>query len=300
MRGTVREGRLRRRVGGGARFAISRAFTIHVKRSIRAPFMPDRKKRQPRVILAIAGYDPSSGAGVTADIKTIAAHGCYGVTCITALTVQSTRGVMRVAPLAGSLIAETLEQLFEDLEISAVKIGMLGSAEAARAVAHFLDRHNVRHVVLDPIIKSSSGASLISEDGLQVLKEQLLHKASVITPNIEEAAMLTGLSVANPREMEAAAARLHHLGPRNVIITGGHLDSPRDLISRAGQPCTLLKGRKIPGNSTHGTGCVFSTSLACELARGRDLLRAARAAKRFVTSALQSAPVIGKGIGPVL
>jgi hydroxymethylpyrimidine/phosphomethylpyrimidine kinase len=262
--------------------------------------MPNRKKRQRRVVLAIAGYDPTSGAGVTADIKTITAHGCYGVSCITALTVQSTRGVMRVEPLAGSLIAETLEQLFDDVEISAVKIGMLGSAEAAKAVVQFLDRHNVRHVVLDPIIRSSSGARLISEKGLQVLKEKLLRKASVITPNVEEAAALTGMSVGNPAEMEAAAAQLHHLGPRDVIITGGHLDSPHDLISRAGQPSALLKGRKIPGTSTHGTGCAFSTSLACELALGRDLLQAARAAKRFVTSALQNAPAIGKGIGPVL
>lgn len=296
----MREGALARGIGGDFRFARGGAFTIHVKTSIRALFMPNRKKRQPRVVLTVAGYDPSSGAGVTADIKTIAAHGCYGVSCITALTVQSTRGVMRVEPLAGSLIAETLEQLFDDVEISAVKIGMLGSVEAAKAVTQVLDRHNVRHVVLDPIIKSSSGARLISEEGLQFLKEQLLRKASVITPNVEEAATLAGMVVANAAEMEAAAARLHHLGPRNVIITGGHLDSPHDLISRAGQPSRLLKGRRIPGTSTHGTGCAFSTSLACELALGRDLLQAARAAKRFVTSALQIAPAIGKGIGPVL
>jgi len=262
--------------------------------------MPDRKKRQPRVILTIAGYDPSSGAGVTADIKTIAVHGCYGVSCITALTVQSTRGVIRVEPLAGRMITETLEQLFDDVEVSAVKIGMLGSAEAAKAVAQFLDRHSLGHVVLDPIIQSSSGARLISEEGLRIVKEQLLAQASVITPNIEEAAALTGIKIGNLRQMEAAAARLHRLGARNVIITGGHLEAPHDLISGAGQPPTLLKGRRIRGSSTHGTGCAFSSSLACELALGRDLLEAARAAKRFVTSALRSAPAIGKGIGPVV
>lgn len=262
--------------------------------------MPGRKKPQPRVILTIAGYDPSSGAGVTADIKTIAAHGCYGVSCITALTVQSTRGVKRVEPIAGRLIAETLERLVDDLRLSAVKIGMLGSAEAAQAVARFLKRHRVPHVVLDPIIRSSSGARLISEKGVQVLKEQLLRKAFVITPNTDEAAALTGVKVTNVHEMEAAAARLHLLGARNVIITGGHLDAPHDLISRAGQPSTLLMGRRISGRSTHGTGCAFSTSLACELALGRDLPEAAKAAKRFVTSAIRNAPAIGKGIGPVI
>jgi hydroxymethylpyrimidine/phosphomethylpyrimidine kinase len=262
--------------------------------------MPDRKKRQSRVVLAIAGYDPSSGAGVTADIKTIAAHGCYGVSCITALTVQSTRGVMRVEPVAGRLIAETLEQLVDDLEISALKIGMLGSAEAAKAVTAFLKRHSVRHVVLDPIIKSSSGAPLISKAGLQVLKEQLICQASVITPNIQEAAALAGLKVNSSEEMETAALRLHQLGVRNVIITGGHLSAPHDLVCSAGQPSTLLKGRRVPGHSTHGTGCAFSTALACELALGHDLLQAATAAKRFVTSALRTAPAIGKGIGPVI
>src|SRR4051812_25752812 len=145
--------------------------------------MIQRKKRQPRVILSIAGYDPSSGAGITADIKTIAAHGCYGVTCITALTVQSTRGVARVEPVEGRIISETLQALMDDLEIAAIKIGMLGSAEAARSVAACLKRHPVRHIVLDPVMKSSSGAELISKDGLKILQERILPQAYVITPN---------------------------------------------------------------------------------------------------------------------
>jgi hydroxymethylpyrimidine/phosphomethylpyrimidine kinase len=262
--------------------------------------MARRKTSQPRVVLSIAGYDPSSGAGITADIKTIAAHGCYGVTCITALTVQSTRGVARVEPVEGRVIAETLERLIDDMEIHAVKIGMLGSAAAANAVAAFLRRHSITNVVLDPIIKSSSGADLITRDGLRVLKKRILAQASVITPNIEEAAALTGLRVTNPAEMEAAALRLHQLGARNVIITGGHLDPPNDLISRRGKPITMLKGKKVATRSTHGTGCAFSTALACELALGHDLLTAAKAAKRFVEAALRSAPAIGKGIGPVV
>jgi hydroxymethylpyrimidine/phosphomethylpyrimidine kinase len=262
--------------------------------------MPQRNPKQPLVILSIAGYDPSSGAGVTADIKTIAAHGCYGVTCITALTVQSTLGVARVEPMEGRVISETLEQLIDDLDIAAVKIGMLGSAEAARSVAAFLKRYSMKNVVLDPVIKSSSGVELIPREGLQVLKERILPQACVITPNADEAATLTGLSVTNPAEMEAAAARLHQLGARNLIITAGHFDPPHDLVSRPGKPVTLLQGKKIPSRSTHGTGCAFSTALACKLALGKELLEAAKAAKRYVESALRSAPAIGRGIGPVV
>jgi hydroxymethylpyrimidine/phosphomethylpyrimidine kinase len=262
--------------------------------------MAQRKKTQPRVVLSIAGYDPSSGAGVTADIKTIAAHGCYGVSCITALTVQSTRGVSRMEPVEGSVISDTLEQLINDLDIAAVKIGMLGSAEGANAVASFLKRHSMKNVVLDPVIKSSSGAELISRDGLHILRDRILAEAFVITPNIEEAAALTGLPVRNTAEMEPAAGRLHDLGARNVLITGGHLDPPHDLLSRECKQIEIIKGKKIAARSTHGTGCAFSTALACEIALGKDLLDGAKAAKRFVESALRNAPAIGKGIGPVL
>src|ERR1051326_8697592 len=207
--------------------------------------MPQRKKIQPRVVLSIAGYDPSSGAGVTADIKTIAAHRCYGVTCITALTVQSTRGVARVAPVESGLISETLEHLADDMEIQAVKIGMLGTARAVDVVAAFLQRHTIQNIVLDPIIKSSSGSELITSEGLQLLKDRLLPLAMIITPNIDEAAALTGIRVGTRREMQTAAARLHQLGARNVIITGGHLDLPHDLLSREGLPTAILRGKRI-------------------------------------------------------
>jgi len=150
--------------------------------------MTQRTQKFRPIVLSIAGYDPSSGAGITADVKTIAAHGCYGVTCITALTVQSTRGVKRVDAIEGRVITETLEELINDLDIAAVKIGMLGSAEAARAVAAFLKRHRLRHVVLDPVIRSSSGAELLSKEALLILKDRLLSMVSVITPNLDEAA----------------------------------------------------------------------------------------------------------------
>ena len=261
--------------------------------------MPSKQRTGPPVVLSIAGYDPSSGAGITADIKTIAAHRCYAVTCITALTIQSTQGVKRFETVDTRIITENLAELATDFELSAIRIGMLGSAEAARAVAAFIRRHQYSHVVLDPVLKSSSGAELISREGAQVLKERLLPLASVVTPNIDEAAALTGLEVSNVEQMRSAAAELHRLGARNVIVTGGHLDPPADLLSTTSREVTVLNGTKITGTSTHGTGCAFAASLACNLALGRSLPDAARAAKEFVALAMQTAVPLGKGLGPL-
>jgi hydroxymethylpyrimidine/phosphomethylpyrimidine kinase len=263
--------------------------------------MAQRNPKFRPIVLSIAGYDPSSGAGVTADVKTIAAHGCYGVTCITALTVQSTRGVKRVDAVEGRVITETLEELANDVDLAAVKIGMLGSAEAARAVAAFLKRHRPRWTVLDPVIRSSSGAELISKEALSILKERLMGMVHVITPNIDEAAVLTGMRVSSIDEMKSAALRLRAMGAKNVIVTGGHIDPPTDVISAAsGADVSVLKGRTVVSRSTHGTGCAFSTALACKLAQGQNVLAAAKAAKQFVETALRNAAAMGKGISPVV
>lgn len=263
--------------------------------------MPVSKAKHRPIVLSIAGFDPSSGAGITADIKTISTHKCYGVSCITSLTVQSTRGVKSIEPVEGRVITQSLEALADDLEIAAVKIGMLGSAEAARSVAAFLKRHHLRYVVLDPVLKSSSGMDLLEKDALPVLRDRVLPLATVITPNIAEAAELSGVKIASANDMEAAALALHRLGAQNVIITGGHLDPPADLVSlHPGKRVTMLSGEKVVTRSTHGTGCAFSTSLACNLAMGKKLVDAARAAKRFVESALRNPPVMGKGVGPII
>jgi hydroxymethylpyrimidine/phosphomethylpyrimidine kinase len=206
-----------------------------------------------------------------------------------------------VEPVEGRVITDALEELMSDLDIDAVKIGMLGSAEAARAVAAFLRRYQPRNVVLDPVLKSSSGATLLSRDGLQILKDRILGMVSVVTPNADEAAVLTGLTVNNLDEMGAAALRLRQSGARNVIVTGGHLDPPSDLVSMAAsQGFATLTGTKIAARSTHGTGCAFSTAVACKLAQGKNLATAAKAAKAFVESALKTAPTMGRGIGPVV
>jgi len=260
----------------------------------------------PTVVLTIAGFDPSSGAGVTADIKTIAAHGCYGVACITAMTVQSTGGVRRVEAVDPGLVTGTLEELAGDIPISAVHIGMLGTAKVARAVAEFLGRRSGKtklpHVVLDPVLKSSSGAELLDAPGTRVLIERLIPLADVITPNVDEAAVLTGLRVTDLEEMRAAAAKLHQMGSVGVVITGGHLDKAIDLLSfttKHGVEQEVFKAEKQRSTSTHGTGCAFATAMACHLALDRGLAEAALLAKTYVTAAIAAGHPLGRGTGPV-
>lgn len=256
----------------------------------------------PPVVLTIAGFDPSSGAGVTADIKTIAAHECYGVACITALTIQSTRGVRRVESVSSKVIGETLEELVSDIGVEAVHIGMLGNAEAIEVVADFLGRMKLPHVVLDPILKSSSGADLVDAAGTQLLIEKLLPLAEIITPNLDEASVLTGTPVTSLDQMREAATRLHGMGAANVVVTGGHLDKAIDLLSfgtARGFEQEVFKADRQRSNSTHGTGCAFATALACHLAHGRGLPEAVLLSKAYVSAAMANAHPLGKGTGPL-
>ena len=256
----------------------------------------------PPVVLTIAGFDPSSGAGVTADIKTIAGHGCYGVGCVTALTVQSTAGVRRVEPVSPELITETLDELHADLAIAAIHIGMLGSEKVVRAVADFLEKSKLANVVLDPIFKSSSGHDLIDADGKRLLIERLFPLATVITPNVDEASAFAGLTVNDLEQMRLALARLHEMGAASVVITGGHLEKAVDLLSfasRTGPQQEVFKSAKLPSSSTHGTGCAFSTAMACHLAQGRGLPEAVLLAKTYVAAAIANAYPLGRGVGPV-
>jgi len=258
--------------------------------------------RPPPVVLSIAGFDPSSGAGVTADTKTIAAHGCYGVACITALTVQSTAGVRRVQPVEPALVTETLEELAADLEIAAVHIGMLGSEKVVRAVADFLMDRDQENIVLDPILKSSSGASLLDSTGVRLMSEKLLPLATVVTPNGDEASSLTAMPVTNVEQMRAAAAKLHTMGAAAVVITGGHLEKAIDLLSfttNRGIEQEIFKSDRQRSTSTHGTGCAFATAVTCHLAQGRGLPEAVLLAKAYVSAAIVHAQPLGRGIGPV-
>src|ERR1035437_9970000 len=259
----------------------------------------------PPVVLTIAGFDPSSGAGITADIKTIAAHECFGVACITALTIQSTRGVRRVEGVDPKIIAETLQELVSDFAVEAIHIGMLGNERVVAVVADFLGqaftgKARLPHVVLDPILKSSSGADLLDAAGSRLLIERLVPLAELVTPNLDEASVLTGMAVTNLDQMREAAARLHSLGAANVVVTGGHLEKAIDLLSfttARGTEQEVFKADRQRSNSTHGTGCAFATALACHLAHGRGLPEAVLLSKVYVSAAIGNAYALGHGVG---
>ncbi len=254
------------------------------------------------IVLTIAGFDPSSGAGITADIKTIAAHGCYGVSCITALTVQSTKGVRQVEGVKPAWVTATLEELVSDVAIAAVHVGMLGNGKVCQAVADFLGAKKLPNVVLDPILKSSSGADLLDKPGKGILMEKLLPLATLITPNVAEAAALTDIPVTNPEQMQQAAAKLHAMGAKSVVVTGGDLEKAIDLLSfpgSKGMEQEIFKAERQRSKSTHGTGCAFATAIACHLALGRGLPEAVLLAKAYVSAAIANATPLGRGTGPV-
>src|SRR6266446_2097693 len=261
----------------------------------------------PPVVLTIAGFDPSSGAGITADIKTIAAHACYGVSCITALTIQSTQGLRRVEGVDPKIIAETLRELVSDVDVEAVHVGMLGNGRAVAVVADFLGqaflgKARLPHVVLDPILKSSSGADLLDAAGIRLLIERLVPLAELVTPNLDEASVLTGAAVTNLDQMREAAIRLHSMGAANVVVTGGHLEKAIDLLSFTtirGTQQEVFKADRQRSNSTHGTGCAFATAVACHLAHGRGLPEAVLLSKAYVSAAIANAHPLGSGVGPL-
>lgn len=246
------------------------------------------------VILTIAGFDPSSGAGISADLKTFAAHNCYGVAAITSITVQSTSGVCGRRDLPADLVASEIATLAADMPLSGVKIGMLGSAEIVEAVTSALEQIQPGFVVLDPVLRSSSGAELLDESALGVFTERLLPKATVITPNIDEAAVLTGLKLQNGEEIRAAAEALHRLSGACVVITGGHLEKPHDLFFD-GADYTTLAGERIRCEKAHGTGCAFSSAIAANLALGKSLPDSLVLAKAYVTRAIEKGFLLGRG-----
>jgi len=258
------------------------------------------------VALTIAGFDPGSGAGVTADLKTFAAHSIYGVACISAMTVQSTQGVRAVEPLSAGLVRATLDCLVDDVALSGIKIGMLGTSAVAAEVASFLRAQSSRipreRIVLDPVLRSTSGTPLIDANGVRVIRDELLHCVGWITPNLHELAILVGddLETLSRDQFPAAAARLREGNAElGVVVTGGHLAQPDDfLVSPSGEEA-WLPGERIATNSTHGTGCAFSTAMLCGLISGLNPKDAVASAKAYVTEALRAAYPIGEGKGPM-
>jgi hydroxymethylpyrimidine/phosphomethylpyrimidine kinase len=252
----------------------------------------------PPILLSIAGFDPSCGAGTAADLKTFAAHGCYGVAAITSLTVQNTQGVVDVQNTPSATLRAQLESLANDTEIAAVKIGMLGNRGNAAVVAEFLDAHKFAHVVHDPVMKSSSGTELLDAAGIKYLATELLKRSSVITPNVPEAEILTGLTIKELPDMEAAARKLVEMGAHAVIVKGGHMERAVDVLFDGNEMLALM-GDKNKEDTLHGTGCTFASAIAAQLAAGRGLAEAAMLAKAYVTKAIEKAYAVGKGREPL-
>lgn len=256
-----------------------------------------RPTRNPPAVLSIAGSDSGGGAGIQADLKAFARCGVHGMTAITAITVQNTVGVSAVYPLPPRAIVEQVAAVVEDIGVDAVKIGMLGSVETIDAVAQALELTGSAPVVLDPVMVAESGARLLEEDAVEALRERIVPRAAVVTPNVPEARVLAGAGEDAPAE--ELARSIHALGPAAVVVTGGHRAQAVDVFFD-GRRLEELAGERHPGGAAHGSGCTHSSVLAAQLALGREPLEAARIAKQVASEAVRNGLTgIGRGAGPV-
>jgi hydroxymethylpyrimidine/phosphomethylpyrimidine kinase len=259
-------------------------------------------------LISIAGFDPSGGAGVLADLKTFAAFGCYGTAAITSITSQNTVAVYGAYHSPADVLRAQIDPIISDFKIAAVKIGMLPNREIIEVVAETIERYSLQNIVLDPVISSTSGFKLIDET--KILIERMFPLADVITPNIPEAELLTGMKVKDPDEMKRAARALHELcgaqshgGYRHaVLVKGGHLPGPNaeatDVLDD-GREVNVFQAPRITTRDTHGTGCTLSSAIAALLAQGREIPEAVPLAKRYLEAALRGAPKLGQGAGPL-
>ena len=252
-----------------------------------------------KLALTIAGSDSSGGAGIQADLKTFAAHGVFGLSAITAVTAQNTLGVTDVAIMTPALVAAQIDAVLADLGADAAKTGMLGNAAVVAAVADAVARHALRNLVVDPVMVATSGAQLLDADAVGIVRTRLLPLARIVTPNIVEAEMLTGLRITTVTDAAAAARLLVELGARAALVKGGHLEGPAIDAYWDGSQAMELSADRVPGRNTHGTGCTLSAAITARLALGDDLVTAVRRAKDYVTRAIAQAPSLGRGHGPV-
>ena len=244
--------------------------------------------------LTIAGFDPTGGAGIQADLKVFHSLGVYGLSVVSSLTAQNTEGVSGIMPVPGSFVKKQLTVLFSDLVPDATKTGMLYSESAIEAVAYIIAKYSLKNIVVDPVLVSSSGKSLVEKNTPIALRKKIFPFCAVITPNIYEASVLSGIDIKTSADMEKAAVRLREYGPETVIITGGHLEDAAMDVLYDGK-FHYLKSRKIKGEY-HGTGCTFSAAMTAMLAKGYSVLDSAREAKKFMNRALKKSFSAGKGM----
>ena len=252
-----------------------------------------------RTALTIAGSDSSGGAGIQADIKTMTANGVFAMSAVTALTAQNTTGVTGIMEVSPEFLKKQIDCIFTDIRPDAVKIGMVSSAELIRAIAEKLKEYQAENIVVDPVMVATSGARLISEDAVETLKKRLLPMADVLTPNIPETEVLSGMQVRTPEDMERAAARIGEACRCAVLVKGGHQhNDANDLLYRDGD-LKWFYGKRIDNPNTHGTGCTLSSAIASNLAKGFSLEEAVERAKAYLSGALAAMLDLGKGSGPM-
>jgi hydroxymethylpyrimidine/phosphomethylpyrimidine kinase len=251
------------------------------------------------VALTIAGSDCSGGAGIQADLKTFAAFRVYGASVLTALTAQNTLGVRAILEIAPAFVAAQIDAVVEDLDVRAAKTGMLATAGVIETVADRLQAHPIAALVVDPVMRATSGDALLEPAAVERLRDLLLPLATLVTPNLDEAARLTGRPVTNAQQMRDAARALVELGARAALVTGGHLAGEARDVLFDGAHFHELAAPRLATRSTHGTGCTLSAAIVAGLALGRGLDEAVVTAKRYVTRAIETAPGIGHGAGPV-
>ncbi len=252
-----------------------------------------------RTALSIAGSDSSGGAGIQADMKTMSAHGVYAMAAITALTAQNTTGVISIQEATPAFLADQLDAVFTDIFPDAVKIGMVSNAALIRVIARKLKEYDAKHIVVDPVMVATSGSRLMQEEALETLKQELLPLAEVVTPNIPEAEILSGMEIKNAKDMEKAAKHIAEAYSCSVLLKGGHdLNDANDLLYRNGA-AQWFHGRRINNPNTHGTGCTLSSAIASNLACGMELSGAVRRAKEYISGALSAMLDLGKGSGPM-
>ena len=251
-------------------------------------------------ILIIAGSDSSGGAGIQADIKTVTALGSYAMTAITAVTIQNTTGVDSIVPIDPNKISNQIEFTSKDIRPDAIKIGMLHSAKVIKSVMRSLDLIKVKKIILDPVMIAKGGAKLIDDRAVKLLKNELINKVSLITPNIPEAEILTNIKIKTKEDMIFAASILVNLGAKNVFIKGGHLDSKvvQDIFVNK-KEIMLIKNRRITTSNTHGTGCTLSSAISTFFACGKTLKKSCELATKYVNNSIRSNLNYGKGHGPI-
>lgn len=260
--------------------------------------LPEKEKRM-NTALTIAGSDSCGGAGIQADIKTMTANGVYAMSAITALTAQNTTGVSDIYEVSPEFLQAQLKAIFEDITPDAIKIGMVSSSDLIKTIAKSLKEYNGKNIVLDLVMVATSGAKLISDDAISTLKEYLIPLATVITPNIPEAEVLSNMEIHNEEEMIKAAAVISEKYDCAVLCKGGHsINDANDLLYRNGE-YKWFYGKRINNPNTHGTGCTLSSAIASNLAKGRDLDTSVEKAKEYISGALSAMLDLGKGSGPM-